>query len=269
MITKQDLPKIEKRDSIKPRILLYDIETAPTLGFVWKLWETDVIEVEADWYVLSFAWKWLGEKTVHVKALPDYKLYKKEPENDIELMKDLHALMSSAHVVIGHNSDGFDNKKANTRFIIHKMNPPEPYRSVDTLKVARRYFKFDSNKLDDLAKYLEIGRKVHTGGKKLWFDCMGGVASAWARMKKYNKMDVVLLEAVYKRLLPWMAQHPNLGVFSDEDVSCPKCQSTHLQSRGKAITNSGTHNRFQCQDCGGWGMAKVKDKGTGNLIKNG
>lgn len=257
------------RENVEPKILLYDIETAPSKGWYWRRWETDIIEEENDWYVLSFSYKWLGEKTVYVKALPDYKLYKKDPENDRDLMVDLHALMSKAHICIAHNGDDFDSKKANTRFIIHKMSPPEPYRSIDTLKVARRFFKFSSNKLDDLANYLGIGRKVQTGGKKLWFDCMDGVKSAWAKMKQYNKQDVVLLEQVYLRLRPWMSQHPNLGVFSDEEVSCPKCQSTHLQSRGKAITNSGTHNRFQCQDCGGWGTAKLKDKRTGNLIKNG
>lgn len=251
----------------EPKIMLYDIETAPSKGWFWRLWDTDVLEVDEDWYILSFAWKELGSKTTHVRALPDYKTYKKDPQNDYELCKDLHKLMSEYDIIIAHNGDSFDSKKVNTRFVIHKMDPPAPYRSIDTLKVARRYFKFDSNKLDDLARYLGIGRKVRTGGKTLWFDCMNGIIKAWNLMKRYNKMDVVLLEKVYLRLRPWMTQHPNLDVFSDE-ACCPKCQSTNLQSRGKAISNSGIFTRFQCQDCGGWGQVNRRERMTGPAIKN-
>ena len=44
-----------------PKIALFDIETAPSLGYFWgKLWETDIVGVKEPWYMLCFSYKWLG-----------------------------------------------------------------------------------------------------------------------------------------------------------------------------------------------------------------
>src|ERR1700677_3500546 len=94
------------------RILFYDIETAPSLGWVWQKYQTDVISFENDWYMLSFSYKFEGDEKPTTFALPDFKLYKKDPENDYELVKALHKVISQADLVIGHNSDSFDNRKA-------------------------------------------------------------------------------------------------------------------------------------------------------------
>ncbi len=69
----------------KSRIVFIDIETAPSLGWVWGKWEQNVIDFKADWYMLSFAWKWLGEKSVHVLGLDDFPEYEKDKTNDKHL----------------------------------------------------------------------------------------------------------------------------------------------------------------------------------------
>ncbi len=38
--------------------------------------------------------------------------------------------------------------------------------------------------------------------------------AAWKVMEKYNKQDVLLLEKVYDRLLPWIKSHPNHHLFN-------------------------------------------------------
>jgi hypothetical protein len=64
----------------EPRILLFDIETAPAVGYYFDPYkEGNIIEIKEDWYILSFAYKWLDEKAVHVRALPDFPL-QKQPE---------------------------------------------------------------------------------------------------------------------------------------------------------------------------------------------
>jgi hypothetical protein len=62
---------------MEPRILLVDIETAPSLGWVWQKWQTDVIDIERDWYILSISVKWLNEKKIETYALPDFPAYNK------------------------------------------------------------------------------------------------------------------------------------------------------------------------------------------------
>jgi DNA polymerase elongation subunit (family B) len=94
---------------------LLDIETAPSLGWVWRKYQQDVIEFQQNWYMLSFAYKWLGETTVSVRALPDYKGYRPGLEDDKPLIKDLWALLEEADIVVGHNVDYFDIRKANAR----------------------------------------------------------------------------------------------------------------------------------------------------------
>ena len=78
------------------------------------------------------------------------------------------------------------------RFLYHKLPPPSPFKSIDTVKVARRYFNMNSNKLDDIGRYLGLGRKVVHTGWDLWKRCFNGDRSAWQEMISYNTQDVVL-----------------------------------------------------------------------------
>lgn len=237
---------------MKPKILVFDIETAPNLVYTWGIWEQNVIKVVRPWYILCYSAKWLGEKS-SVYALPDFKEYKKDPESDKEVCQKLRDLLDEADVVIAHNGDKFDVRKSNARFIKHGIQPPSPYKTIDTLKVARKYFNFDSNKLNDLGEYLGVGKKVETGGFELWDKCMKGDKKAWSLMKKYNKQDVDLLEKIYFKLRPWMATHPNMALFNEEEqVSCKKCGSFNHQKRGPVSSNSLWYQQYYCNDCGGW-----------------
>lgn len=234
------------------KILIYDIETAPSLGYVWGKYQQDVLGFERDWYILSFAYKWYGEKKTKAFALPDFKTYKKEPENDKELCKKLWELLDEADVVIAHNGDRFDIRKSNARFIQHGMLPPSSYQSIDTLKVARKYFKFDSNRLNDLGEYLEVGQKADVGSFNTWKKCMVGDKTAWKKMVDYNKQDVDLLERIYIKLRPWMTNHPNTNLYQGTMDCCPACGSEALQRRGYSYTRAGKFQRYQCVACGAW-----------------
>jgi hypothetical protein len=44
-----------------PRILFFDIETAPITGYTWGTYEQTVIKVLQDWFVLSYAAKFMGD----------------------------------------------------------------------------------------------------------------------------------------------------------------------------------------------------------------
>ncbi len=236
----------------KLNVLLFDIETAPSLGWVWGKYEQDVISFEQHWYMLSFAAKWLGTNKMISHALPDFKSYGKDKENDKELVAKLWELIDKADIIIAHNGDEFDLKKCNTRFVVHGMNPPSPYKTIDTLKLARRYFAFESNKLNDLGKMLGLGEKAETGGFKLWLQCMEGDKTAWDNMKKYNKQDVVLLEKVYMKIRAWNKSAPRM---TEDKHNCHCCGSFNTQSRGFNYTKMKKFNRYFCKDCGSWTQA--------------
>jgi len=189
------------------RVLLLDIENAPSLAYIWSLWTEprNYKFVKDDWYIMSWAAKWLDEKEIIVKALPDYKKeYAQDRTNDKALLQELWKLLDEADVVAGHNAKKFDVRKINARFAAHGMPPPSPFKIVDTLLEARANFMFTANDLNSLGKILGLGQKVDNGGFELWKRCMAGCMKSWNLMKKYNKQDVALLEAVYLRLRPYM-----------------------------------------------------------------
>lgn len=252
---------MKRNNKIKrPKILLFDIETAPNLAYVWGKYQQDVIEFESEWYILCFAYKWLDDKKTHVVSLPDFKNYKDNPEDDSALVKELHTLFDEADIIIAHNGDNFDLRKTNARFLYHGLTPPSPYKSIDTLKMARKYFKFNSNRLDDLGKILNLGEKNHTGGFSLWKGCLNGNKTSWKQMADYNKQDVVLLEKVYKALLPWIHNHPNRGLLEGKRVACPNCSGSNVQRRGFNYTRVGKYQRWQCTDCGAWSQERKTEK---------
>ena len=250
------MSNIKKRD----RILLFDIENSPNIGYVWGKHEQEVIDFQKEWYMLSFAYKWLGEKTVKAYSLPDFKTYKKDKTNDKELLKMLWKLLDEADVVVGHNSNSFDIRKTNARFIVNGMMRPSPYKTVDTLREARKHFFFNSNKLDHLSTLLGIGRKVETGGFKLWLDCMSGDMKAWKRMVKYNKNDILLLEDLYLLLRPWIINHPNRALMDGKERACPTCSSEKVHSKGFAYTRVGKFRRWICTNCGAYSQSRKAEK---------
>ena len=236
------------------KIVLLDIETAPNLGWVWGKYDQNVIAFEEHWYMLSFAAKVLGEDVSFVRGLCDYDDYRSDLRNDFHLVSDLWAVLDGADIVVAHNGDAFDIKRSNARFIAHSFPPPSPYKTIDTLKIARKHFKFESNKLNDLGQYLEVGEKIPHVGFKLWRACMAGDLEAWEKMKEYNVQDLVLLEEVYLKLRPWAVSHPNLNLYGDrtDPLKCPNCGSDHVQRRGYSHLVSQVRQRFNCTGCGRW-----------------
>jgi DNA polymerase elongation subunit (family B) len=199
----------------------------------------------------------LGDRRVKSFALPDFKGYKPGSEDDKYLVKELWKLFDEADIIIAHNGDRFDIRKTNARFAYYNLPPPSPYKTVDTLKVAKRYFNFTSNKLDSLGDYLGYGRKMAHTGFTLWKGCMTGDPKAWKTMVAYNKRDVVLLEQIYKHFLPWITNHPNTAVMSNRD-GCPNCASQNLIKQGFGFTKTGKRQQFQCKDCKAWTSGPLK-----------
>lgn len=242
------------------KALVYDIEVIGLLGWTWGLYDQNVLKVVHPSHILTIAYKWLGEKKVHCLALPDYKLYKVSPHDDKELAKDFWEVIDEADIVVGHNSNAFDNKIINSMFIRHKLLPPSPYKQVDTLRAAKSVGKFTSNKLDDLGDVLNIGRKKDHEGFDLWLGCDNGHTTSWKKMIAYNKQDVVLTEKLYLELRPWITNHPAMNVYEGRPEACPKCgRSKMIKGMKYTATNTNLYQYYRCKDCGGMAKARVPE----------
>jgi uncharacterized protein YprB with RNaseH-like and TPR domain len=237
-----------KPASSGPRVAFWDIETAPKQGFYFDAKrEYAIIECIRESYIYGFCYQWQGETKVHHHFLPDYPLFDKDHHDDKSLCNDLWKLMDEADVLIAQNGDRFDVKQVNTRLLVNKFRPPSPFKTIDTLKIARKNFAFDSNRLDAIGKALTVGRKMATMGKKLWLDCYNGDRDAFQKMDRYCRQDVRLLADVYNEMAPFHRPHPNLTGFNG---NCPVCKSPRVIKRGTETRGTGVWQRLTCSDCG-------------------
>lgn len=240
------------------KIILYDLETSRTgVEGYGNRWDFKVVKFIKQSELMCYSWKELGEKHVHFVSRYDFKTYH-------DFVQSLQELLDSADVTIAHNGGSFDDKMANRFFVTEGLLPPRPRKTIDTKREAKRWFRFESNSLDDLGQFLGLGRKESIGYADLEDDYMSGNPSKKTvkLLKQYNDQDVNLLEAIYLRMRPFMASHPNLGDIHQRDGVCPKCGSDNLHKRGFNNKRNGTTQRYQCQNCYGWcSEASLKKKG--------
>lgn len=240
-----------------PKVLFFDIETAPMEVFAWGLFDQNIglNQIKKDWYVLSWSARWLGESKVMYEDLrqgtKDFSL-----KNEKKLLAGIWRLLDQADVVVTQNGVRFDSKKLNARFIINGMKKPSSYKHFDTLKVAKKHFAFTSFKLEYMAKALDVKFKklAHKKfpGFDLWAECLLNNQEAWKEMERYNKRDVLTLQSVYEKLAPFDGDETiNFNIFKDnqDDYEC-KCGSTSRNKYGFAYTKNSKYQRFKCMSCG-------------------
>ena len=236
---------VNETELILPKILLFDIETAPMEVYVWNCQEQriHISQIIKDWFILSWSAKWLFEPEIIHDTITPKEI---KTGNDKRIVKHLWKMLDTADVILAHNLISFDRKKANTRFLKYGLGHPAPYQTIDTLQVARKEFKVSSNKLDYLCRFLGLDVKIHTGFD-LWKDCLKGDKEALARMDKYCQNDVKILEELYLKLRPYIHSHPNVGLYMETDRPvCPNCGSKKLKW---GYTYRTLNNKFKAARC--------------------
>ena len=243
--------------SNSPRILFWDVECADielavrTYSLKNHIRYFNHKDLTRDWTLLGASWKFKGEKNPSVVSVKSDDVF-----NDEGVVRVLYEVLKEADVLVGHNSDAFDLKKFNTRAVIYGL-PPLHIRTnqtVDTLKIAKKYFKFTSNSLAYIANYLGVDAKDQSPD---WRLVMEGCDDELRYMREYNKQDVLVTEQVYDILKSYDSRHPNLDVIANTRDSsgekvmvCRTCLSPELRLYGSYYTQTGRRQRYMCRDCG-------------------
>lgn len=111
-------------------------------------------------------------------------------QNDKRTLSGLWDLMNRADVLVGHNIKSFDTKKAHLRFLLNKMGAPDlSVKQIDTLSLAKKYFKNDSNSLGYWLERLGKSSKDKMNSED-WDLCKTGDERTLRKMRRYNKQDV-------------------------------------------------------------------------------
>lgn len=188
---------VEQKEKNKKR-LFFDLETSPNVVFSWRIGNKinlspdNIINERA---IICASYKWEGEDEVN--TLTWYK------GDDKKLLQEFSKIIDSADEVITQNGDKFDIKWLRARCIYHRIPISVKFNSIDTLKMMKAGFNFNSNKLDYVGSFLGVGKKLPTG-YDLWRKIiLENDKEAMNTMVEYCEEDVRLLERVYNELQPY------------------------------------------------------------------
>lgn len=176
---------------IPPRVLYFDIERSLMTMYGYELavksGYIDKRMIRSEAYIICWAAGWIGGKTIKSACVTQQEAVRRD---DRRILAELWDLMDQADIITGHNMIGFDYKKVNNRFLVHGMGTPIVHKALDTLKLARKHFPFESNSLEYIS--------THLGGKpkqdvKLedWIRIVeSGDAATLRKVERYCKGDV-------------------------------------------------------------------------------
>lgn len=268
-------PKIQKQALEHVDALILDIERIPGYarvqhrgltveGSFWdlnsfkhtigrRIHPDDVIEWPRS---ICAAARFYGEKEIMFAA-------EWEKGGHEEFMRKTWEWYDQAHYVIGHNLQSFDSRHLKAGWAEYGWASPSPWKTVDTLKVARAEFAFESNTLAALCDRLGVPSKTDKYDANVAHAAVAGDVKAQKRLQKYNEGDIKATQAAYDRLRPWIKNHPHLGQFTGEAWSCPNCGFADLSHHpnGTAYTMVQAYRAYACPKCGAHirGNRKLQD----------
>jgi len=232
----------------KRRRLYFDIEVSANVGLFWQsgyklqIGTENIIKERA---VICICYKWEDDNDV-------YYLQWDKNQCDKKLLHEFINVANEADELVGHNGDKFDLAWIRTRCLLHKIDMFPTYNTIDTLKIARSKFRFNSNRLDYIGKFLGLGQKNHTNFD-LWKDIMlKNCTKSMNIMIDYCIQDVVLLEKVHKALNNHIPAKTHYGViFGGDRGSCPECGSDEVIKNNRRVMASGLVKiQMKCKNCG-------------------
>ena len=227
--------------------LYFDIETSPNIGFFWQpghkvsISYDNIIHERA---IICICFKWEGEKKVS-------SLQWDANQNDKRMLQEFIKVANEASELVGHNGDRFDLTWIRTRCLFHGIPVFPNYTTIDTLKFARSKFRFNSNRLDYIGKFLGLGQKIHTSFN-LWKDIvLKKCKKSMDIMVKYCKQDVVLLEGIHQKMNNYIPAKTHYGVMGGGDKrSCPECGGSCRRVTIRMSAAGISKLQLACNKCG-------------------
>lgn len=232
----------------KLKVLIYDIETSYNIVKSWRVGynlninPSDIVKERA---IICISYKWHNEEDT-------YNIQWDKNQCDRKLLQEFIPILNEADVIVAHNGDRYDIKFIKTRAIKHGLPMLVNYPQFDTLKVAKKKFSFNSNKLDYISEFLGFGNKLKTE-MKLWDDIIFNKSEqAMDKMIEYCNEDVRLLEKVYDKLIQWEYPKIHVGALTSEDnLTSPYTGKKNLELVKTSSTAKGSIKKImRCKDTG-------------------
>ena len=228
----------------KPKILTIDIETAPNTVHTWGLFKQNISvnQIVEPGYILCFAAKWLGS--------PEIVSYSKWDDGYEAMLQAAADLITEADALVTKNGKRFDLPWLQGQFVRHGIQLPPPTTHIDLDETLKRQFRLASNKLEFVAPYFGVGRKVKHEGFELWTKVIDGDAVAQRKMLHYCRGDVRVSEKLYLKIRPAIINHPHMGFVPKRE--CGACGSPRVHVSKWRRTKAMRIQQLHCQNCGSY-----------------
>jgi hypothetical protein len=184
------------------------------------------------------------------------------------MLRKAWQVYDEADIIQGHNIDAFDTKKLKGEWWRMGLPAPRPFKSVDTLKIARREFGEESNTLDSLVKRLGGTGKTDKYDVELARRALDGDKEAQRQIRAYNEGDIDASEFLADSERGWAPNLPFIGTHGDEK-RCNQCGSDDLTfdetARYRAVVLD--FALYRCGNCGanvrgGWVARAASTRGA-------
>jgi hypothetical protein len=186
-----------------------------------------------------------------------------------QFLKNVHAVMSEADIIVGHHLDGADIPWLKGDFyfprIGHphrpKLRPLAPFKTVDTLKVLRREFKSGApfKGLDAVCQILGIPAKTDRYDPDAMERAVAGSVEDRERLTAYCDGDVIAGQWLYDWERPHIKNHPALFVDGQSKLdTCRACgHKTELIAK-RFVADVFTYTMQRCVECGWHGRLSIE-----------
>ena len=125
---------------IPPKVLYLDIETALMKVYVYDLYvpnkriNKDMIAQNS--FVVTWSAAWLNaDNTIRTQMSGTVTPAEAKKQDDKRIIQEIHSLLDECDYAVGHNSNSFDLKILNWRFLLYGLPFPE-YKKIDTFRLS-------------------------------------------------------------------------------------------------------------------------------------
>lgn len=215
------------------------------------IWDTESTDLYATWgRLLCFTWMSLNDRKAKILRISDYPLFKKDPTNDRDLVRDIKKVLDKAGAWFTWFGTKHDVPLVNSRLIYHGLKPLAKVGHIDGWRVAKDKLRLPRNSLATVSSFLGLEEKTPIKNE-VWVRARAGHVPSLNYVYRHGLQDTVVTKQAYKRMLPLIEKHPNIYRVGSKDTRhCRNCDSTHARSDGFDYAEKTIYRRYECQACG-------------------
>ena len=268
------LSKVKEEDN-SVKYLYFDLESSLMEGYFFKIWDENIpiTRVKKHSHLLTAAWATNDGEVESIRITPEDV----KTGNDLAVVVKVIEMINSCDVLVSYNGKRFDLKLLNTRAIYWGLPPITAKKHIDLFEQAKKSFKFPSNSMQNVSKYLGLDGKIETGQTMLWERCANYdnkevCSQALEEMETYNRQDIEATRDLHKRLQGWGKNTPNIGTIAKskdgvEGLRCTHCGSSDVDKIvvdgevKKGYTAVSSFDLYRCNENSCRGISRVNASG--------